>query len=54
VKSQPLERTRKLLGKQVEGRAVKPIQDVTARWWSTYSMVDCLLRLKMRVMYSVI
>ena len=38
--------TRKLLGKQVEGRAVKPIQDVTTRWWSTYSMVDRLLRLK--------
>jgi hypothetical protein len=38
--------TKKLLGKQAEGRAVKPIQDVTARWWSTYSMCDRLLRLK--------
>jgi len=32
--------TIKLLGKQVEGRAVKPIQDVTSRWWSTYAMCD--------------
>jgi hypothetical protein len=38
--------TKKLLGKQVEGRAVKVIQDVTTRWWSTYSMCDRLLRLK--------
>ena len=38
--------TKKLLGKQVEGRAVKPIQDVTTRWWSTYTMCDRLLRLK--------
>jgi hypothetical protein len=38
--------TQKLLGKQVEGKAVKPIQDVTTRWWSTYSMCDRLLRLK--------
>ncbi len=30
----------KLLSKQQAGRAVKPIQDVTTRWWSTYSMVD--------------
>ena len=37
----------KLLGKQVEGRAVKPIQDVTTRWWSTYAMCDQLLGLKM-------
>ena len=36
-----------LLGKQVEGRAVKLIQDVTTRWWSTYAMCDWLLRLKM-------
>jgi hypothetical protein len=35
--------TQKLLGKQVEGKAAKPIQDVTTRWWSTYSMCDCLL-----------
>ena len=34
----------KLLSKQVAGRAVKPIQDVVTRWWSTYSMVDRLLR----------
>ncbi len=38
--------TKKLLGKQVEGRAVKPIQDVTTRWWSTYTMCDRLLHLK--------
>jgi len=38
--------TKKLLWKQSEGRAVKPIQDVMTRWWSTYSMCDCLLRLK--------
>jgi hypothetical protein len=37
----------KLLSKQEAGRAVKPIQDVVTRWWSTYSMVDHLLRLKM-------
>jgi hypothetical protein len=37
----------KLLSKQVQGRAVKPIQDVVTRWWSTYSMVEQLLRLKM-------
>ena len=29
----------KLLGKQVEGRAVKPIQDVVTRWWSTLAML---------------
>jgi hypothetical protein len=28
----------KLLSKQQIGRAVKPIQDVATRWWSTYSM----------------
>jgi len=39
--------TIKLLGKQVEGRAVKQIQDETTRWWSTYAMCDWLLRLKM-------
>ena len=38
--------TIKLLGKQVEGRAVKPIQYVTTRWWNTYAMCDWLLRLK--------
>jgi hypothetical protein len=39
----------KLPSKQVQGRAVKPIQDVVTRWWSTYSiqMVEWLLRLKM-------
>jgi len=36
----------KLLSKQQVGRAVKPIQDVATRWWSTYSMVYRLLRLK--------
>ena len=25
---------------------MSPIQDVTTRWWSTYSMCDCLLRLR--------
>jgi hypothetical protein len=39
--------TKKLLSKQVEGRTVKLIQDVPTRWWSTYSMVDRLLRLKL-------
>jgi len=37
----------KLLLKQVQGRAVRPIQDVVTRWWSTYSMLEWLLRLKM-------
>jgi len=37
--------TIELLGMQVEGRAVKLIQDVTTRWWSTYAMCDQLLRL---------
>jgi len=37
----------KLLSKQVAGRAVKPIQDVVTRWWSMYSMVEQLIRLKM-------
>ena len=41
--------TTKLIGKQVEGRAVKAIQDVTTRWWSTYAMCDWLLRLKMKL-----
>lgn len=36
----------KLLGKQNAERAVKPIQDVATRWWSTFSMCDRLLRLK--------
>lgn len=36
----------KLLSKQQVGRAVKPIQDVVTRWWSTYSMVERLIRLK--------
>lgn len=36
----------KLLAKQQEGRAVKPIQDVSTRWWSTFSMVERLIRLK--------
>jgi len=44
--SSPQEIT-KPLGKQVEGRAVKPIQDVTTRWWSTYAMCNWLIRLKM-------
>jgi hypothetical protein len=36
----------KLLSKQSVGRAVKLIQDVVTRWWSTWSMVDRLMRLK--------
>jgi hypothetical protein len=38
---------KKLLGKQVVGRAVKPDQDVTTRWWSTYTMCERHLRLKL-------
>ncbi len=36
----------KLLSKQIIGRAVKPSQDVVTCWWSTWSMVDRLMRLK--------
>ncbi len=36
----------KLVSKQQVGRAVKPIQDIATRWWSTYSMVERLIRLK--------
>jgi hypothetical protein len=32
-----------LLSKQIPGSAVKCIQDVTMRWWSTYSMCERLL-----------
>jgi hypothetical protein len=35
-----------LLSKQIPGSAVKCIQDVTTRWWSTYSMCERLMRLK--------
>jgi len=35
-----------LLSKQAQGKAVKCIQDVCTRWWSTYSMCSRLLRLK--------
>jgi hypothetical protein len=35
-----------LLSKQMPGSAVKCIQDVTTRWWATYSMCARLLRLK--------
>jgi hypothetical protein len=35
-----------LLSKQIPGSAVKCIQDVTTRWRSTYSMCECLLRLR--------
>jgi len=35
-----------LLIKQMHILAVKYIQDVTTRWWSTYSMCATLLRLK--------
>jgi len=31
----------------VEGRAVKPTQDATTRWWSNYVMCDWVLKLKM-------
>jgi hypothetical protein len=37
----------KLLLKQVEVRAVKPIQDLVTRWWRAYSMMEWWLRLKM-------
>jgi hypothetical protein len=38
----------KLLAKQTNpGRDLKPIQDVATQWWSTHSMVERLLRLKM-------
>jgi hypothetical protein len=36
----------KQLSKQSIGRAIKPIQDIATRWWSTWSMCDCLIRLK--------
>ena len=36
----------KLLSKQIAGRAVKPIQDVTTCWRSTWSMCNRLLGLK--------
>jgi hypothetical protein len=39
--------TSKLLSKQVEGSAVKPIQDATTMFLSTFSVFDCLLRLKL-------
>jgi hypothetical protein len=32
-----------LLSKQIPGAAVKCIQDVTTRWWSTYSMCERLM-----------
>jgi len=35
----------KLLSKQAQGKAVKPIQDVVTRWWSTYSILTRFLRL---------
>lgn len=35
-----------LLSKQIPGSAVKCIQDVTTRWWSTYSMCERLIRLQ--------
>jgi hypothetical protein len=35
-----------LLGRQVAGRAVKPIQDAETRWWSTHSMCSRLMQLK--------
>jgi hypothetical protein len=36
----------KLLAKQSVRRAVKPIQHVSTRRWTTFFMVDCLIRLK--------
>jgi hypothetical protein len=35
----------KLLSKQQVRRAVKPIQDVVTRWWSTYTIVERLIQL---------
>lgn len=35
-----------LLGKQPPGAAVKCIQDVTTRWWSTFTMCERLIRLR--------
>jgi hypothetical protein len=37
---------KKLRSKQVQGRELSPIQDVTTGWWSTYSMCERLLRLR--------
>jgi hypothetical protein len=37
---------KKLHSKQVHGRELNPIQDVTTRWWSTYSMCEYLIRLQ--------
>jgi hypothetical protein len=37
-----LKAMKRLLGKQVEGRAVKPIQDVFTRWWRAYTMCEFL------------
>jgi hypothetical protein len=35
-----------LLSKKIPGSAVKCIQDVTTRWWFTYSMCERLLHLR--------
>lgn len=36
----------RLLTKQTIGNAVSVIQDIITRWWSTFSMVERLIRLK--------
>jgi hypothetical protein len=37
---------KKLHSKQVQGRELNPIQDVTTCWWSMYSMCEHLIRLR--------
>ena len=40
---------KKLREKQVNGRELVPIQDVVTRWWSTYSMCDRLILLRIYI-----
>jgi hypothetical protein len=37
----------KLLSKQQVGRVVKPKQDVVTRWWSTDTMVERFIQLRL-------